>query len=460
MACGIYQITNKVNGKFYIGQSRNIKKRWRQHTRGLDKSNALSTGSYPLRAAFIKYGLDKFDFKVIEECPEEQLLSRETFWIQKKKPAYNCNINTPVRKRKKSQQRVEPRYWVQYHNYENLGHLPSELELDFDDVQYDSNEFMPGISTSKRAVLDAVGDTVFLIVGIGEHPKQYYLWSQFIIEEVQIAEDHAEGETPYDAFGDGYLMSPPQLLNSNNFNKFKKHCGNFGFGFMNIVGSPYTAILNQLAEQYKVTQIEFAKHVEDFYTSVTKINPHESAAYSRRGIIRHLAISLYPDDAILTLAGAYTKLITFGITEPTIKYRGRLLIHTLSYYEEIQDQGLYVELKANCLNVLEAFELNQETFPANAIQGWIEVANVFKYDQNSFSDDSDIHGRGDDLVTYKAEMCMPEEYDVWCIDCVNPVIFEKAILIDETQDVYEGQPWFPYTLSEINAFRYALNRSV
>ena len=29
--CGIYKITNKINGKCYIGQSVDIKRRWREH---------------------------------------------------------------------------------------------------------------------------------------------------------------------------------------------------------------------------------------------------------------------------------------------------------------------------------------------------------------------------------------------------------------------------------------------
>ncbi|WP_366140436.1 GIY-YIG nuclease family protein, partial [uncultured Fibrobacter sp.] len=35
--CGIYKITNLVNGKSYIGQSINISSRWKQHTQSLDK---------------------------------------------------------------------------------------------------------------------------------------------------------------------------------------------------------------------------------------------------------------------------------------------------------------------------------------------------------------------------------------------------------------------------------------
>ena len=41
MTIGIYQIQNKINGKIYIGQSINIKKRLKQHLRDLKKVTAL-----------------------------------------------------------------------------------------------------------------------------------------------------------------------------------------------------------------------------------------------------------------------------------------------------------------------------------------------------------------------------------------------------------------------------------
>lgn len=64
MISGIYKITNKVNGKFYIGSSNNIRKRWRHH-----KSN-LKNGSHiniHLQRSYNKYGEESFSYEIIKE---------------------------------------------------------------------------------------------------------------------------------------------------------------------------------------------------------------------------------------------------------------------------------------------------------------------------------------------------------------------------------------------------------
>ena len=91
---GIYIITNNVNGKCYIGQSINIKKRWNQH-----KNDAFCVTSpaynYPLYMAFRKYGVENFKFEVLEECTKQELEEKEIFYIAKYKSdgenGYNQN---------------------------------------------------------------------------------------------------------------------------------------------------------------------------------------------------------------------------------------------------------------------------------------------------------------------------------------------------------------------------------
>ena len=62
--CGIYKITNKVNGKVYIGQSRDIKRRWYEHRK---VKGDYDRHSYPLYSAIEKYGIDNFEFEIIEK---------------------------------------------------------------------------------------------------------------------------------------------------------------------------------------------------------------------------------------------------------------------------------------------------------------------------------------------------------------------------------------------------------
>ena len=79
--CGIYKITNKVNGKCYIGQSINIKRRWRQHKETY-VNPASENYDYPLYKAIRFYGLENFSFEVLEECQPEKLNEKEIYWIE------------------------------------------------------------------------------------------------------------------------------------------------------------------------------------------------------------------------------------------------------------------------------------------------------------------------------------------------------------------------------------------
>lgn len=81
MEVGIYKITNTINGKVYIGQSQCITKRWKNHKITAYNSNDRSY-EYPLYRAIRKYGIENFDFSILENCTIEQLDEREIFWIK------------------------------------------------------------------------------------------------------------------------------------------------------------------------------------------------------------------------------------------------------------------------------------------------------------------------------------------------------------------------------------------
>lgn len=74
----IYKITNKVNNKIYIGQTRQaILGRWRDHVSAAYHQER----EFPLHKAIIKYGEDSFIIEQIESCNDNTLNEREIYWI-------------------------------------------------------------------------------------------------------------------------------------------------------------------------------------------------------------------------------------------------------------------------------------------------------------------------------------------------------------------------------------------
>ena len=86
----IYKITNKINGKCYVGQTVNIKKRWAKY-------KSLKCEKHPkLYPALKKYGVSNFSFDIIDESFSQDHLSKlETKHIvslNSMDGGYNCNL--------------------------------------------------------------------------------------------------------------------------------------------------------------------------------------------------------------------------------------------------------------------------------------------------------------------------------------------------------------------------------
>lgn len=75
----VYKITNTINGKMYVGQTRkNVEDRFRQHI-----NDAIAGRGHYLHRAIRKYGIDNFTIEVLAETDDENELNRlEEYYIR------------------------------------------------------------------------------------------------------------------------------------------------------------------------------------------------------------------------------------------------------------------------------------------------------------------------------------------------------------------------------------------
>ena len=74
----IYQITNNVNGKIYIGQTNDLQRRIYEH-------KCISNKETLIAKAIRKYGWENFEIKILEKCKKSVVTVREMYYIKKYK---------------------------------------------------------------------------------------------------------------------------------------------------------------------------------------------------------------------------------------------------------------------------------------------------------------------------------------------------------------------------------------
>ncbi len=95
LSVGIYKITNKINGDFYIGSSdRDFKERFKEHCRYYEMyREGCHKNDHPkLWDAYNEYGIENFEVELIEILDgktTQEILEREEYFIHKLKPKYN-----------------------------------------------------------------------------------------------------------------------------------------------------------------------------------------------------------------------------------------------------------------------------------------------------------------------------------------------------------------------------------
>jgi group I intron endonuclease len=78
--CGVYQIRNTVNDKRYIGSTKHLSGRRKEHFRKLEQNNHENRH---LQRSFNKYGKENFQFSVIVKCDKIRLEEYEQYWMDR-----------------------------------------------------------------------------------------------------------------------------------------------------------------------------------------------------------------------------------------------------------------------------------------------------------------------------------------------------------------------------------------
>lgn len=102
--CGIYSITCTVNGKQYVGRSKNVQRRMWMHKFNAGSGNTTLPFLY---GEMRLYGLESFNIEILEQCPEKNLLEKEGYWItvlNTNIDGYNIRQKTDLRGKKQGEE--------------------------------------------------------------------------------------------------------------------------------------------------------------------------------------------------------------------------------------------------------------------------------------------------------------------------------------------------------------------
>jgi group I intron endonuclease len=89
---GIYKITSP-SGKIYIGQSKDIEKRFYSHRKQTEKQNTK------FGLSIKEHGINNHSFEILEICNEDELNERELYYIRIfKSNILGLNTNLPLSK--------------------------------------------------------------------------------------------------------------------------------------------------------------------------------------------------------------------------------------------------------------------------------------------------------------------------------------------------------------------------
>ncbi len=124
---GVYSITNRGDNTTYIGESKNLEVRFIEHLRRLSTNRHVNSH---LQNAVNKYGIENFEFEVIELCNLEDTKIREHYWVDYLRESgttfYNIKPTDPIKTNLRSKETTLKIYQTKKRIAEKRGYWQSE----------------------------------------------------------------------------------------------------------------------------------------------------------------------------------------------------------------------------------------------------------------------------------------------------------------------------------------------
>lgn len=142
---GIYCIKNKITKRVYVGKSMNIEERWDTHKK---KLLSKSHNNYLMQKDCNSYGIESFEFVVLEELPPEeiQLLIKERQWGEKlnsKDKDSGYNIGEFYTGDLTEEERIDYKIQLNASNSLKVIKGKERPKLTWEQMQQDSRVYMP-----------------------------------------------------------------------------------------------------------------------------------------------------------------------------------------------------------------------------------------------------------------------------------------------------------------------------
>lgn len=172
-----------------------------------------------------------------------------------------------------------------------------------------------------------------------------------------------------------------------------------------------------------------------------------------RSVMETLAITLPHEEAALALEGMLSVFVVFSPDDMIMKYKGRMVIHTMPIPDE-------ANLQQDLMKLLSELGTNLLEFPGLALQGWVEVKKIAPYSaadfKKDFEDGKHIYGQGD-LRLYQSLLGRPNE-PAWAIHIHKPATVDPPVYdVIPPDGIMEGDVWSPMDMIHLEAFKQCLS---